>query len=229
MRFRRTGSPGSTSAKLADATILRPALRASSRRLLQGVAVKNEPRHLGCYEGLKVEPARQSGSVMLEFVIAFPLVLVLMFACIQFSEIWIARMVVHYGAFCAARTALVCKDTEYGSPGSNSSLPAKAAIQVCSLLRQENGNMPVNRCKTTIIDNDPAWNITASQTYQFSLITPIVGQIIAWGMNPWDDNSPWATPEKTINNTDGFGYPTIELTEKVVLPKPYHTMVPSGL
>ena len=170
----------------------------------------------------------QSGAVMLEFVIAFPLVLVLMFACIQFSEIWIARMVVHYGAFCAARSALVCKDTEYGSPGGNSSAPARAAIQVCGLLRQENGNLPVDRCQISVSEN-PTWNITATNAYQFSLITPIVGQIIAWGMNPWDDNSPWATPGKNNANTDPFGYPTIKLTESVTLPKPYKTMVPSGL
>ena len=170
----------------------------------------------------------QSGSVMLEFVIAFPLVLVLMFACIQFSQIWIARMVVHYGAFCAARSALICKDTEYGSPGGNTSAPARAAINVCALLRQENGNLPVNRCQTTVANN-PAWNVTATHTYQFTLITPIVGQIIAWGMNPWDNQSPWAAPEKNNNNTDSLGYPTITLTETVVLPKPYKTMVNADL
>ena len=81
----------------------------------------------------------QSGAVMLEFVIAFPLVLVLMFACIQFSEIWIARMVVHYGAFCAARSALVCKDTEYGSPGGNPALPPGRHPGV-RLAPPENGN-----------------------------------------------------------------------------------------
>lgn len=166
--------------------------------------------------------AGQSGSVMLEFVIAFPLVLVLMFACIQFSEIWIARMVVHYGAFCAARSALVCKDnSEY-----NNGAPAQAAAQVCALLQQPWGLQSGNR-NSTQVDGSPAWNVTATHTYTLSLITPIVGQIIAWGMNPWDDQTPWAT---TIDgHIDSLDYPTIILTEKVILPKPYKTMVNAGL
>ena len=160
-----------------------------------------------------------SGSVMLEFVIGFPLVLVLMFACIQFSEIWIARMVAHYGAFCAARTSLVCKD------GSNSAAPAKAAAQVCNLLRQSWGVQSGDR-NSTQVDSSPTWNVTATHTYKLSLITPIVGQIIAWGMNPWDEKSPWQT--KIGGNQDSLGYPTIELKETVILPKPYKTMVDAG-
>lgn len=160
-----------------------------------------------------------SGSVMLEFVIAFPLVLVLVFACIQFSQIWIARMVVHYGAYCAARTTLVCKD------GSNSDAPGKAAKQVCELLRQPWGAKSGDR-NSTEIDSSPQWNVTVTHTHTFSLITPIVGHIIAWGMNPWDDQSPWQS--KFGKDIDDLGYPTIQFKETVTLPKPYKTMVDAG-
>jgi len=163
-------------------------------------------------------PAGRSGSVMLEFVIAFPLVLTLVFACIQFSQIWIARMVVHYGAFCAARSALVCTTDEYNGASSG---PYRAATNVCALLLQP-WDCPGQRVSTTVV-SQPEWNVTATNTYTLSLITPIVGQIIAWGMNPWDDNSPWAT---TVNgHIDSLGYPTITLEESVTLPKPYITMV----
>ena len=162
--------------------------------------------------------ADASGSVMLEFVIAFPLVLTLMFACIQFSQIWVARMVVHYGAFCAARSSLVCKD------GSNSDAPSKAAAQVCDLLRQPWAVNSGDRNSTQI--DSSSWNVTAKHTYTLSLITPIVGQIIAWGMNPWDDKSPWSV--KSGQNKDDLGNPTIQLTESVTLPKPYKTMVDAG-
>ena len=60
----------------------------------------------------------------------------------------------------------------------------------------------------------------------FSLITPIIGQIIAWNMNPWDDNSRWST--SISGNQDELGFPTIQLTEVVTLPKPYKTMVDPG-
>lgn len=159
---------------------------------------------------------------MLEFVIAFPLVLTLMFGCIQFSEIWIARMVVQYGAYCAARSALVCNSGEY------SGAPATAAANVCALLQQDWGlqseDSSADRCHTTVADY-PAWNVTATQAYTFSLITPIAGQIIAWGMNPWETNSVWANPATVNSQIDSLGYPTITLTETVVLPKPYITMV----
>jgi TadE-like protein len=168
-----------------------------------------------------------SGSVMLEFVIAFPLVLVLMFACIQFSEIWIARMVVHYGAFCAARSALVCRSDEY--PGNNSA-PSRAATNVCWLLQQKWGiaSIPANDRNSTDVRDD-GWNVKATHTFKFSLITPIVGDIIAFCMTPWheDPTKTWIVPEN--RELDGLKYPFITLKETVVLPKPYKTMVPSGL
>ena len=165
--------------------------------------------------------ADQSGSVMLEFVIAFPLLLVLMFACIQFSQIWTARMVVHYGAFCAARSALVCKTGEYNSA------PGKAANVVSDLLRQSWSSGGGDR-NTVSVGGSPQWNVTATDTYKLSLVTPIVGQIIAWGLNPWDDTSPWSTSGKSGGNTDSLCNPTIVLKETVTLPKPYVTMVQSG-
>jgi Flp pilus assembly protein TadG len=160
-----------------------------------------------------------SGSVMLEFVIAFPLVLVMAFACIQFSQIWIARMVVHYGAYCAARSALVCKD------GSSSAAPGNAAQQIAASLQQTWSAGSGDRSSIQL-NASPQWNVTATHTYTFSLITPIIGQIIAWNMNPWDDKSPWST--SISGNQDSLGYPTIQLTEVVTLPKPYMTMVDPG-
>jgi len=52
------------------------------------------------------------GSVMLEFVLAFPIVLTLLLGCMQFAHIWMAKQVVHYSAYCAARAVLVCEKSE---------------------------------------------------------------------------------------------------------------------
>ena len=154
---------------------------------------------------------------MLEFVLAFPLVLVLMFACIQFAHLWVAKMVVHYAAFCAARSALVCTTGQY------SGAPAQAAQNVCALLWQSWPVGSANRTQTAVTDN-PQWNVRAETKHIFSLITPLVGPIISWGMNPWDQNAPWAAPQKSGANTDSLGFPTVTLTESVVLPKPYIKM-----
>jgi len=163
-----------------------------------------------------------SGSVMLEFVIAFPLVLVLMLACFQMAHLWIARMVVHYAAFCAARTALVRPTSEYAGPAQ------QAAQQVCDWMGKDNKTGKVLLlAQVKKINEDPQWNITAQVSAKFSLITPIVGPILAWDMNPWDRTSPWST-SKSADNTDSLGYPTITLTESNTLPKPYITMAPAN-
>jgi hypothetical protein len=59
------------------------------------------------------------------------------------------------------------------------------------------------------------------------LITPIVGPIIAWAMNPWDQQNPWSISQDP-SNTSAVGLPTITLNESVVLPKPYKTVVAAG-
>ena len=156
------------------------------------------------------------GSVMLEFVIAFPLILVLALACFQMAQVWIAKMVVHYAAFCAARTALVRPAVEYDAFGQ------QAARQVCDSF--QGGWL---QAQTSLTD-EPLRNVTAQVTGTFSLITPIVGPMIAWGMNPWDETSAWSTPVKSGSNMDRYRFPTITLSETVTLPKPYLTLVASG-
>lgn len=170
---------------------------------------------------MRTTPNRQmdvarSGAVMLEFVVVFPIVLVLVFGCIQFAQIWTARMVVHYAAFCAARAALVCEESQYPT------VPLQAARQVCLLVNVD----PDPAAVGAEVRATPKWNVTAVVSNKFSLITPIVGPILAWGMNPWDQAVRWTTPLKSEANTDSLGYPTITLTESVTLPKPYKTMSP---
>ena len=46
----------------------------------------------------------ERGSVMMETVIAFPVVLTLILACIQLAHLQMGRMLLHYAAFCAARS-----------------------------------------------------------------------------------------------------------------------------
>lgn len=65
----------------------------------------------------------RTGSVMLEFVLGFPIVLVLMLACIQIAHLYIAKQVVHYAAFCAARAALVTVCGTTGPSTANDSWP----------------------------------------------------------------------------------------------------------
>jgi hypothetical protein len=184
----------------------------------------------------------------LEFVIAFPVVIVLIFACIQFAHIWVARMVTHHAAYCAARSALVCKEEEYPQAA------LKAAQKVCAWVAvgKARGDADVavpgwgdiqgsggamHKVRIADVKNDPEWNVTATVSLEFGLITPVVGPIMAWGMNPWGAR-PWsadprfAVRSRSTSEAAGAGdavkYPHIVLTETVTLPKPYKTLVPAG-
>ena len=135
---------------------------------------------------------------MLEFVIAFPVILVLMLACIQFAHLWVARQVVHYAAYCAARAALVCRQDEY--QGANAG-PQRAAEQVCAWIGfGVPGGPPMSipgwgsisgsegvAQQTRVTVTEASWNISATVAYDFSMIVPVVGPLIKFGSSqaPW--------------------------------------------
>ena len=50
---------------------------------------------------------RAAGQVIVEYAIVFPLQLMLTLAVIQLAHIFIAKQILEYGAYCAARSALV--------------------------------------------------------------------------------------------------------------------------
>lgn len=52
------------------------------------------------------------GSVLMEFIIVCPLMLILISAILQFAHIWIAREITAYAAFCAARAVLTAQAGE---------------------------------------------------------------------------------------------------------------------
>jgi len=180
---------------------------------------------------------------MMEFVLAFPVILTLMLACMQFAHIWMAKQVVHYSAYCAARAALVAEKGEYKKAGQ------QAAEQVCAwvdrgMLSGESdkripgwGNIPgsggVARKTKVTIEELGQWNIKATVQNDFALVFPLVGPMIGWGVNPWQSGSEWieqhADETGNIGMADLVQYPHIRFTEVVVLPKPYVTLPKSGL
>lgn len=191
----------------------------------------------------------RSGSVMLEFVMAFPLILLLMLGCMQITHIWIARQVTVYAAYCAARAALVVPQDEYPAAGK------QAAEQVCAwaIIGQAEGEPEKvipgwgtipgtgaigrgTKVVTMIRQVDP-WNVSATVTFDFGLVMPVAGPVIGWLVNPWNENSEWL--EQRADDTgnmhrfvDSVQYPHVRFRETVVLSKPYVTLplmgVPSG-
>lgn len=223
------------------------------------------------------------GSVMMEFTIVFPVLLVLLFSCVQFAHIWGAKQVVHYAAFCAARAALVHVEEPYGPSFVNDSWPepafelgyvgfdpqftrkdsiangirsghanseaeyagCKAAARVCAWVTmggtggitvpgwgEINGSDVVEMKTRAIVEFDRStWNVQATVEHDFALVTPIVGPMLAWGMNPWAASGAWL---KTTTDPTGdaylssFPFPHIRLKETVWMAKPYRTVIATG-
>jgi Flp pilus assembly protein TadG len=180
---------------------------------------------------------------MLEFVMSFPLILILVFGCIQFAHLWVARQVVFYSSYCAARAALVSHQHEQDEAAQ------RAAEQVCAWIVKGHsageadkeipgwgaipGSGAVER-KTVVKTADvPRWNVRANVRHSFALIVPVAGPVIAWAVNPWKENAQWV--EQQADKTGNMGtadllfHPHVILRADAVIPKPYITILEMGL
>ena len=184
------------------------------------------------------------GSVMLEFVLAFPLILTLMLACMQFAHMWMAKQVVHYAAFAAARATLVCQEGEYQQAAQQSAEQVCAWISIGAAPGEADKRVPgwgaipgsggVGRKTRVRVEKVGKWNVRATVEHDFALIFPIVGPIIGWGVSPWESGLEYVAQRPidasgNIGNSDWVHYPHVRFTEVVVLPKPYVTMPRMGL
>jgi hypothetical protein len=183
------------------------------------------------------------GSVMLEAVFAFPLILALIFGSAQIAHIWAARQVVEYSAYCAARAAVSAADDQNEMQEAG----RIAAEQVCSwiCIGQAEGESPTaiagwgnikgsgavgRKTKVTIRMIDD-WNVEATVVFDFALITPIAGPIMGWGVNPWaDDGTRWGEQHADLSGNqhrtqDTVPYPHLRFTESVRMSKPAKTTV----
>jgi hypothetical protein len=227
----------------------------------------------------------RTGSVLLEFTMAFPIVLMLILACVQFAHIWLAKLMTHYAAYCAARAALVTVCDESGPTSSNDSWPTReelphegfkdsftrlgsiglgrdglaeseaewaacqAAQEVCAWSVLGAAGVSLKDRKIPNWGRIPAsdaverkvrasirvqnWNVEATVEQDFALVTPLVGPMIAWGMNPWDPEHPWGERKKDATDDahrfrDKVGFPHIRIKATVVMPKPYRTDIATG-
>ena len=69
---------------------------------------------------------RRVGSVLMEFLLVFPIILLLVSMLLQFGQIWIARQITAYAAYCATRATL-CVNT-----GEETTAAQYAAESVCA-------------------------------------------------------------------------------------------------
>ena len=126
---------------------------------------------------------RQAGQAIVEYAIVFPIVLLIALSLIQLAHIFVAKQVVSYAAFCAARAALVGED------------PDRAAAFVCSPItgttgadRPEEFTLPgwgelrgsgasMVKTQPAVIDLAEGRYVSAEVTHQFQLQIPIADEL----------------------------------------------------
>lgn len=61
---------------------------------------------------MRINRRHAKGSVLMEFLLVFPIIILLVSMVLQFSQIWIARQVTAYAAYCATRATLCVNTAE---------------------------------------------------------------------------------------------------------------------
>lgn len=56
----------------------------------------------------------ERGAVMMEFVVVFPILMMVLFLVFQFAQLFLVKQLLHYASFVAARTAVVYHPLDYG-------------------------------------------------------------------------------------------------------------------
>ena len=172
----------------------------------------------------------ERGQAVVEYAIMFPILLLVTLGIIQLSHLFVARHVVEYAAFCAARAMLVEEDSDAAEEQAE-----KAALIVCSSIAGRSGpegepievpgwgTLPRSRSaatKTRVarvppldVDVDPVTTVSAEVTHDFELIVPVVNNMV------------YRLGELRIGveNVDMFDYdsPHLELKARATLAKPW--------
>ena len=153
-----------------------------------------------CREGCACRD--RQGSILMEFVLVAPLILLLVSFVLQFAHIWTARQMTAYAAYCATRAAMVVP------PDEQTAAAQKAAELACSwmaLVGQDGGDGSVKNIAIpgwgTIPGSDsaevrvaetevvPGYNgtgdpvIAVTVKFKFPLVLPLAGRMVSWAAN----------------------------------------------
>lgn len=168
------------------------------------------------------------GSMLMETVVVLPLLVALILGTLQMAHIHIARQVVSYAAYAAARATLPVEKSQEKEEAE------KAARRIlCWLVASPDAThggvmMPDPEAKAVkdrllefkLRQND--WNREVELKFAFPLVMPLAAQIIGRRYNPVDNT--YEQPGKHISTRkfgDDFKGPHLIFHERMSIPKPY--------
>ena len=147
--------------------------------------------------------SNEGGSVLLEFALSLPALLLCFSLICQLAHVMVAKQVVAYAAACAARATLVAPTGETSKRAATD-----AATTVLSGLFVDQA--PV--VNVSIADAEESEGMRRGEvcltlTYRFPLLVPMVGAMIS----------------NIAQNNNGEQEPYMIMTEKCLIVKPYST------
>ena len=193
--------------------------------------------------------ADSNGSMLMEAVVCIPVLLVMILGCMQIAHIWFARQLVQYAAYASARVLLSTPDQDCEKAVKTGGAAWKAAAQVCSwvALSQPEGSKGIDipgwgavpgsgnmerKLKLELGTAGDKWTPKVTVNFDFPLVMPIAGHIIARGLNPWAKGQEWqeqhADATGNAHSAEAMNYPYIRFTESAALVKPYVLLPFSG-
>lgn len=141
----------------------------------------------------------KNGSILMEFVVVAPLVVLLVSMILQFAHIWTARQVAAYAAYCAARATIVVPESEKDAAAKKAAELACAWISLAGLPGSTGdrevkipgwGTIPGSdsadkRVYVEVREGGegkiPAAVVTVR--FKFPLMLPLAGRMISWAVN----------------------------------------------
>lgn len=171
---------------------------------------------------------KEAGSMLMETVIVMPLLVALIFGALQMAHIHVARQIVSYAAYAAARSTLPL------APDREEEEAKKAAQRIlCWLVASPDSlrdgvMMPDPEAKSVrdrllqfrVTKN--GWNNEVELKFAFPLVMPLAAQIIACRFNLADYTRGEAGDHiSTEKFGDEFTGPHLVFHERMSIPKPY--------
>ncbi|MBQ7207262.1 MAG: pilus assembly protein [Lentisphaeria bacterium] len=170
----------------------------------------------------------ESGSMLMETVIAMPLLLALTFGALQIAHIHTARQIASYAAYAAARAALSQPEGRIEEEGRKAALRVLAWLAAAPDGVREGVLMPdpeAKYVKDRLLEfkvTEDNWRCDAELKFAFPLVIPFASQIIGCRLDPVTfTKGETGSHISTRRFGDEFSGPHLVFHERMSLVKPY--------
>ena len=166
---------------------------------------------------------KRRGSILMEFVIVAPIILLLVSMVLQFAHIWTARQITAYAAYCATRAIMAVPPEEQGEAAKRAAELACSWMTLVGLpsANASNevgipgwGSIPgsdstgIRVSGTRVLANGTGSPIVSVMVeFKFPLVLPLAGRMISWAANNDGANSGLASFDYGHHKMEGGNNP----------------------